>query len=527
MTSIGPIRPFGLADLPLPTGAEAAAFDHHAIEKLGVPQFSLMENAGRSAAQLVDHLFPDGLVVGVVGAGNNGGDVLVVLRTLAAWGRPVRAVLCADRPGAETVLHARDLPTVHDRDLGDSPQAWAAAFADATVLVDGILGTGLSGSPRGRQARAIEALNRCPAPVVSLDIPSGGDAVTGATPGAVVEAVATVALGWPKLGSLLHPTRAAVGRLLAVEIGFPVPGEDAFTARALTPAWAAEVRPRREPDSHKNTAGNVLVLAGRVGMAGAAILAARAVIRSGAGYVRIASVPENRALLQEAVPDAVFVDRTDPGALADAAQAARAVLVGPGMGTDPEAAVALEAVVASSAGIPMVADADALTLLSTDVAGGLKAVGQGRDLVITPHPGEMARLVGQSIADVLADRPGQALALARGQGAVVLLKGMPSVVATPAGRLWVDTVGTSDLAAAGMGDALAGSIAAFLAQGAPGATGAGLGLVTAGRAAVRADRGPGLSPEDVIRLLPDALQEGPGETPLTHPFLIFDQDPAR
>jgi len=527
MTSFGPIRPFGSADLPLPTGAEAAAFDHHAIDELGVPQFTLMENAGRSAAQLVDDLFPDGLVVGVVGAGNNGGDALVLLRTLAAWGRPVRAVVCADRSADEVVLHGWDLPTVHDQELGDSPEAWAAAFADAAVLVDGLLGTGLSGPPRERQARAIEALNLCPAPVVSLDIPSGGDAVSGATPGSVVEAVATVALGWPKLGSLLHPTRAAAGRLLAVEIGFPVPSEAAFTARALTPAWAAEVRPRREPDSHKNSAGNVLVVAGRVGMAGAAILAARAAIRSGAGYVRIASVPENRELLQEAVPDAVFVDRTEPEALAEAARGAGAILVGPGMGTDPSAVSLLEAVVASSPSVPMVADADALTLLGEGVAGGVAAVAQGRDLVVTPHPGEMSRLVGQSIAEVLEDRPGQGLALARDGGAVVLLKGLPSVVATPEGRLWVDTVGTSDLAAAGMGDALAGAIAAFLAQGAPGATGAGLGLVTAGRAAARAARGPGLSPEDVIGLLPDALQEGPGETDLTHPFLIFDQDAAR
>jgi NAD(P)H-hydrate epimerase len=373
-------------------------------------------------------------------------------------------------------------------------------------------------------------MNRAPAPVVALDIPSGADAVTGDTPGPVVQADCTIALGWPKLGSLLHPARAHAGRLVGVEIGFPEPGPDTFRAHAITPAWGDQVRPRRDPDSHKNRAGNVLVLAGRVGMAGAAILSARAAIRSGAGYVRIASVGGNRSLLQEAVPDAVFVDRDDREALAEAAAAASALLIGPGMGTDPEAAGAAQVALDAAPGTPVVMDADALTLLAEATAGPASALAEwtgDREVVLTPHPGEMARLLDQAVPEVMVDRPGRARALAAETGAVILLKGIPSVVGRPDGSLLVDTVGTSDLAAAGMGDALAGSIAALQAQGTPAATAAGLGLLTTGRAAVLADRGAGLSPEEVIGCLPDALREGPGETDLPHPFVLFDQDPAR
>lgn len=523
------IRPFGRRNVPAPTGSEAAAFDRISIDERAVPHFTLMENAGRSAALVLHRLFPKGPVMALVGSGNNGGDALVVLRNLAAWGREVRGVLVADRAGPEIVLHDWPVPLIRDVDLGDDPGAWDRVLAGAGVLVDGILGTGIQGAPRDRQARAIEAANRSGLPILALDIPSGADADSGATPGPVIRAQITVALGFPKLGSLLHPARESTGRLVTVEIGFPEPDPHAFSARVITPAWFSGARPRRSLVTHKNAVGSLLVLAGKPGMAGAAVLAARAGIRSGAGYVRVASAPENREILQEAVPDAVFVDRTDEESLKGAVETADAVLVGPGMGTDPQAGSLLESMRGWVERRPVIADADALTLMAEGKGAGTLAGWAARGpLVVTPHLGEMARLTGSSPDALGEDRLGVVRDFSGAHRAVTLLKGTPSLVAEPGGRLWVDSLGNSDLATAGMGDVLAGAVGSFLAQGADPWDAAALGLHVTGRAAVRADRGPGLSSADVAEQIPDALrEEGPGATDLDFPFVTFDQDPPR
>ena len=358
MTSGNPPRLFGRDYLPAATAQEAVAFDEHAIRGLGVPQPTLVENAGRATAMLVQHLYPEGNVVGVVGAGNNGGDTLVALRSLAEWGRSVRAILVADRPTSESVLHGWAVERRLDRELGE--EAWAPLERSAVVL-DGILGTGLSGAPRPRQAEAIRRLNASGHPVVSLDIPSGVNGDDGAVPGEVARASVTVALGPPKLGVLLHPGRAHAGRVIAVAIGFPPIPEGRFSARVITPGWARAIRPLRHPDTHKKAVGVALVLAGRVGMAGAAVLAARAALRAGAGLVRVASHRENRQVLQTAVPAAVFVDAGDPEALQEALRDASAAVAGPGLGTHDSAARALVSLLERSEA-PLVLDADALNL---------------------------------------------------------------------------------------------------------------------------------------------------------------------
>jgi NAD(P)H-hydrate epimerase len=526
--SAPPLRPFSSTAVFLPTGAQAAAFDRYAIDERGVPHFTLMENAGRSAALVLERLFPHGPVVALVGAGNNGGDALVVLRNLAAWGRDVRGVLVADRAPPEVVLHGWDLPLVQDAELSDDGAAWDLALSGAGVLVDGLLGTGLSGAPRERQVRAIEAANRSDAPVFSLDAPSGADAGTGALPGAAIRADVTVALGWPKLGCLLHPARAVTGRLIAVEIGFPDPGPDRFPARLITPTWADRRRPARALATHKNAVGNALIVAGGDGMAGAAVLASRAAIRSGAGYVRVASTASNRAILQEAVPDAVFVDRSDRRALLDAVAAAGSVVLGPGMGTGDEAASVARAVFEAAADRPVLLDADVLTL---SVGGGGPSVedwARRGPTLVTPHPGEMARLMGTDAEAVNAARIESAESFAASTGAVTLLKGAPSVVAHPDGRLLVDAMGSSDLAAAGMGDVLSGVIGSLFAQGLSVLDGAGAGLCWSGRSAWVAGKGAGLSPSDVVEALPEVMAEqGPGATELDFPFILLDLDPPR
>jgi NAD(P)H-hydrate epimerase len=246
------------------------------------------------------------------------------------------------------------------------------------------------------------------------------------------------------------------------------------------------------------------------------------------GFVRIASPPANRAILQQAVPEAVYVDATDHGALAEAVSASRALGMGPGMGTEEEGAEILNRVLEIPGGHPLLLDADALNLIALGRGPALEQIGRAREVVATPHPGEMSRLTGLSAGEVVSNRPHVARRLAAASGCTVLLKGAPSLVASPNGGLLVDTVGSSDLAAAGMGDVLSGVIAGFLAQGSGAREAAALGLHTSGRAAVRASLGPSLTPEDVVARLPDALkEEGEGTTELDFPFLLFDQDRAR
>lgn len=517
------IRPYGRRFVPAPTGSESAEFDRWAIEEGGVPQPVLMEKAGRSAAALVQHLWPTGDVLALVGSGNNGGDALVALRCLAEWGRTVRAVLVADRDSTADLLHDWPVEILVDEDVGDE----LPELAGTSVLIDGILGTGIRGEPRERQARAIDRMNRAPRPVLALDIPSGVDGDTGAVPGIAVDADVTVTFGFPKLGALLHPGRARVGRLVAVDIGFPPLDPGRVGARALTPAWASAHRPVRALDTHKNAVGTLLLMAGSEGMAGAAVLAARAALRAGTGLVRVASAPANRVILQSAVPEAIFVDADDPDAVSEALEASTAVGAGPGMGTDGAAETRLARVL-DGPPLPLLLDADGLNLLARDRPRSLEAVADARPLVVTPHPGEMERISGVDRDDLAADRVGRARDFAEESGAVLLLKGMPSLVASPDGGTLVDSVGTSDLATGGMGDVLTGTASAFLAQGCEPEVAAGLALHVSGRAAVLAGRGPGLLPSDVPPRIPDALrEEGPGDTDLPMAGVLFDQDPAR
>lgn len=528
MTPLHPrLRPFGARDVPAPTGAESAAFDRHAIEELGVPQPVLMENAGRSAALVLQRLFPEGPVVGFVGAGNNGGDALVLLRSLQAWGREVHAVVVADRDASEPVLHGWEVPTTSDEALGDDEAAWTALLGPAGVLVDGILGTGVQGAPRERQARAIRRLNRAGRPVLAVDIPSGVDGATGAVPGDAVEADVTVSFGAPKLGGLLHPGRGKAGRLVAVEISFPPMPAGAAGARVVTPAWAQAHLPHRGLDTHKNAVGRLVVVAGQPGMAGAAVLATRAGLRAGAGLVQVCSPAENREVLQSAVPEAIYVDAGDAGAVEEALGQASAVAVGPGLGTSDEAAALLERVLGSGKA-SLVVDADALNLIAAGRAPDLSAVSSRRAVLITPHPGEMGRLRGLSADDIASDRVGVARAAAADLGCAVLLKGAPSVVAARESAVLVDVQGSSDLATAGMGDVLTGVSGGLLAQGMAPREGGAVALYLTGRASVLAGRGRSLTPPDVVRWLADALSErGRGASELALPFVTLDLDPAR
>jgi NAD(P)H-hydrate epimerase len=507
---------YGRQDVPLPTASQASAADRSAREEHGIPDRVLMESAGRAAALVLSRLYPRGRIAGVAGSGHNGGDLLVMMRTLRSWGRDVRIIAGGSNPPDLSLLHGADLDIIEDDQAG-------AALSHADVLVDGMLGTGTKGAPRAGMAEWIRRINDTPASVLALDLPSGVDATTGAAADPAVHADATVTFGWPKLGLLLHPARAHCGRLIAVEIGFP-PDCVRADAHLITSAWVRTHLRQRAASAHKGTAGRLLVLAGHEGMAGAGAIAAGAALRAGVGLIRIASDDANRIILQTLVPDATFLDRQRIEA-ADV-EPMHALLAGPGMGTDDAARASLMNMLDLMPGKPALLDADALNMLASD-RREVRAAAEARPLVITPHARELSRLTGSALADILTDMPAAARAAAREFRCVVLLKGQPSLVATPAGELWVNSVGSSDVAAAGMGDQLAGTIGALLAAGEEPLRAAALGLFLSGRAADLAGLGRSLSPADVSGQLARAMADpGPAASMLDLPFITLDQ-PAR
>ncbi|NNM35225.1 MAG: NAD(P)H-hydrate epimerase, partial [Gemmatimonadetes bacterium] len=241
--------PYGALVVEAPLASQASSFDAFAIDRIGVPQPVLMETAGRQAAHLLQRNFPQGPVVGLIGGGNNGGDALVALRTLHAWGRQVRAVFTSSRKDDDSLLHGWELPVWGRNPVGREDARDLASELDGAVVIDGMLGTGLKGVPRDGVAACIQTLNAAATrAVVALDAPSGADGSTGEVRGEAVQADLTVCFGWPKLGVLLHPARALAGRVMAVEIGFPPVAESGW-ARVITPVWAEKTLPRRAPDA--------------------------------------------------------------------------------------------------------------------------------------------------------------------------------------------------------------------------------------------------------------------------------------
>jgi len=522
--SRNPLRPFAREVVYALTAGESKTLDSAAIETVGVPQPVLMENAGRSAAQITQCLFSEGSVVGIVGSGNNGGDALVLLRTLRAWGREVCAVLVAERAMDDPLLHGWDIPVIMDEVLDQS--GWDALLGPCGVAIDGILGIGAKGPPRDRQASAIAQLNRASCPVLAIDVPSGIDSSTGAVQGEAIHATVTVGFGAPKLGSLLSPARAHTGRIVVVDIGFPPSGNTDDLAQVITPLWAQRQLPSRPTDTHKNAVGRLTIIAGQPGMAGAAVLTTRAALTAGAGLVRVCSVPENREILQRSTPEAIYVDVSDDEALQLALEDTDAVVLGPGLGTNG-LSVDLANKVTKGPERPLVLDADALNLAAEGFFD-LRALGKSRPMLSTPHAGEMSRLLGESKSNIIGDRLAALREAVERFEHCFLLKGTPSLISNTGRGILVGSQGTSDLAVGGMGDTLTGVCGALIAQGLGVMEAGAVSLYLTGRAANLAARGASLTPSDVIRWMPDALIErGAGTSELGFPFVFYDADAAR
>jgi NAD(P)H-hydrate epimerase len=500
MSSIHPPF-FARETVPVLTADEMRAWDRRAIGETGVPERVLMESAGRGVASVIQRLYPSGRVLVVCGSGNNGGDGLVAARTLRAWGRDVRVIAAGSRPPEDALRHGWEM------EMG-SVDALDAALASADVLVDALLGTGSTGAPRAPYDHAIAAMNASGKPVVAIDGPSGIDFTTGAAAGEAVRAAVTVTFGAPKRGLLLFPGRERCGRIVCVEIGFD-PLADGFGGQLITPTWAAAHLPHVPPNAHKGQMGRVVIVAGRKGMAGASVLAGMGALRAGAGMAVLVAPEANRAIIQTAIPEALFEDRdsVDDEVFAKS----DAIVAGPGMGTDGDALALLRRIV-SAADCPLLLDADATTLLAKnpELRDEIR-----QPLLLTPHPGEASRLLEMETKEITADPFTAAAQAAERFRCAVLLKGAPSLVAQTGDPTLVSVSGHSGIATGGMGDTLSGITGAFLALCGDPRIAAGLGLRYSGRAAEIAGRGRGLIPRDVSDAVPDALLEAPpAESPL-------------
>jgi ADP-dependent NAD(P)H-hydrate dehydratase / NAD(P)H-hydrate epimerase len=498
---------------PLYEAAEMGAADSFAIEERGVPSLELMERAGeglaRVAAEVADSASRTGPIRVVVGGGNNGGDGLVAARVLRERGREVE-VLATGALG-----ELRGDPRVNlDRLPGDPPSEGVseAALSGSAAVVDALLGTGFAGEPREPAAGAIAAMNAQEAPVVACDVPSGVDASTGAVAGQAVHAAATATFHAPKVGLHVAPGALHAGTVHAIEIGIPRDAPSAERAGLISDRVLRLVTARARA-GNKFDAGTVVVAGGMRGLTGAPTMAALAAMRTGAGYVQLAVPESTETVFALKLLEAMTVGQpeddgthSESGAdgVAELAERAGAVVVGPGIGRS-EAAVAFARAVARRVEAPLLIDADGLNAH----AGALESLRERRaPTILTPHAGELGRLLEVDSAAIGAERLTSAREAAERSGAIVVLKGDDTIVAAPEGLAAVSRGGSPALATAGTGDVLSGVIATYLAKGLDPLAAAAAGVLAharAGRVAAGRFGADHTIASDVIDALPAAL----------------------
>ncbi len=505
------------------TAAESRRLDELTIEKYGTPGHVLMDRAGAGATAVLLEQFPRvrrRRVVIVAGKGNNGGDGFVIARLLRRKGVRAEVVLlgrAADVKGdAARALAAirRARVPLTETSAGTAIATLQGKLNGAALLVDAIFGTGLNSAVQGHYADVLHLMNASGVPTFAVDIPSGLDADRGVPLGVAIQAEATATFGFAKIGQVIHPGVEHVGALTVVDIGIAAEAvaEAPPRTRLLDPDEVRPLVPVRGPEAHKGTCGHVLVVAGSRGRTGAARLATHAACRSGAGLTTLAGPASLNDVLASGVPEAMTVlladtdgfVRFDEGGLRHALEGKTAVVVGPGIGTHDDAQKLVRFLL-SEVDLPMVVDADALTCVARD----LRVLTAARaHAILTPHPGEMARLLGGETAAVQADRVATARDFAVRQRCVLVVKGARSVIAAPDGAVWINPTGNPGMASGGMGDALSGILGALLAQGLPPAEAACLGVYLHGEVAdhVAAARGQiGLLASDIIEGVPAGL----------------------
>ncbi len=513
------------------TAEQMREMDRLTIQKYGVPSLALMERAGAGIAQAIVGRFgrtaKKGVLV-IAGKGNNGGDGFVVARLLKKRRIPCEVALLArkDELSADAAhnLHAflKLKGKVYEM-AADDFKLLSRRIGKNGLIVDAILGTGIKSEVRGRLAEAITLINAAGLPIVAVDIPSGLDTDNGGPLGVAVQAEMTVALAFAKLGEVIYPGASYCGELVVADIGIDdrAVAEVSSKTELLDRENIRWLVPRREADTHKGTYGHLLVVAGSRGKTGAAILACRAAMRTGAGLVTLAAPRSLNNIFAGALVEVMTEPLRDNAAeemeaLSDddwRALLARknALLFGPGVGVN-SATQNITRWLLRNLDIPWVIDADGLNNLALAIDRLHHAKFPP---VLTPHPGEMARLIGKDIAAVNADRVGIARAFALEHRCHLILKGARTVIATVAGKVFINPTGNPGMASGGMGDVLAGILAALLGQGLPAEDAMKLGVYLHGFVAdqIAASQGEiGLIASDIIQRLPAGMNALAAET---------------
>ena len=501
-------------------------------EEAGVSKDALMENAGLAVAQRIRHHL--GHLVGVsvvvlVGPGNNGGDGLVTARHLHRWGARVLVYLCRDRREPDPKLNiVRDQGLhIEHASQDEGLVQLKEALASAHMVVDSILGTGRARPIEGALKAILMELadaraQRPELRVLAMDLPTGLDADTGAVDPVCPTTDITLTLGYPKVGLFAFPGANKMGSLETLDIGIPDGLDDDITLELMTPAWASAALPVRPSAAHKGSFGRTLIVAGSRNYVGAAYLAATAATRVGAGLVTLA-IPQSlqMAVASMAVePTYLPLPESSPGVVSPDEAASvifenldgySAMLVGCGMGQAPETSAFIERLLYSGAKLPpAIVDADGLNFLSAS-----SSTEKGwwekfpTDAIVTPHPGEMTRLTGESTRDIQGDRVGKAVSAAMKWSKITVLKGAYTVVAFPDGRAMLSPFANPGLASAGTGDVLAGAIAGLLSQGLTLDDAASLGVYLHGTAGERvrdALGDTGMIASDLLPVLPRVIK---------------------
>jgi NAD(P)H-hydrate epimerase len=532
------------------TASQMRRIDQQTIEDIGIPGMVLMEHAGSAIVRTIQSQFPNCRRIGiVVGKGNNGGDGLVIARQLSHVGQSVQIFLVSP-PDHFTGDALTNLQIVQNLKLPiehifseTALEAMEGKIAACELIVDAIFGTGLRGGVRGDIAAVIERINAIQRPVIAIDLPSGLDADTGQVEGACIRADYTVTIGLPKRGLLLHPGAELTGQLEVADIGFP---ERVINAQNICVNWmqsatntgplCAEVCewiPPRPRHSHKGTYGRVFMVAGSTGMTGAAALGCEAALRVGAGLVTLGIPKSLNPILEVKLSEVMTLPlpETAEGSLAFAAKSqilefvertSSILAVGPGLSQHPETVKLIHSLIRENRN-PVVIDADGLNALSQgemtaeSPRATVKALLSSltAPAVLTPHPGEMARLIGSRPRELEQDRIGIAqqfapeLSNTSEQDITLVLKGAPTVIAGADGEVWLNSTGNPGMATAGMGDVLTGVIAGLIAQGVSSFNAAVLGVYLHGLAGdiVAQSLGMhGLMAGDVLNAIPKAIQ---------------------
>jgi hydroxyethylthiazole kinase-like uncharacterized protein yjeF len=478
-------------EMKVVTSAAMREIDKRTIEEYGVPGAVLMERAGLAVVSRIKELFGRKRVVVVAGPGNNGGDGIVVARELHNEGWDVEAFLVSSSEklrGDALLQHNFAMKLgVKMRPVEEFLARDVSVFRKHSIIVDAIFGTGLGKNIMGKILEVTKVINGSGLPVISVDVPSGISSDNGQVMGGAVKADYTVTFGLPKRGHLLYPGAQYTGTLIVEDIGFPREflASERITTELLEKGDVSRLVPERKKYSHKGDYGHVLIVAGSKGKTGAAFMAAKACLRTGAGLVTI-GVPESLAdvFQSRVVEEMVLVlpDRGDGSLSAKATnpildfidKSARTLAIGPGMGVSTETKKVIKTLI-KNARSQMVVDADGINSLGDDKEIFKDAKSP---VILTPHPGEMARLIGKAqkaggkgvavgkslIQEIEKDRIGTAVRYAKETGTFLVLKGVPTIIATPEGNAFINPTGNAGMAKGGSGDVLTGMISGFLSQ---------------------------------------------------------------